>query len=96
MVQLEGFVQQGQENLVCKLKNTLYGLKQSQRTSYKNIDMFLVQNGFFRSIADHRLYFIKDNEHEVIVMRYVDGLIILVSLMSLMKALKSMLKKGMR
>ena len=27
MIQLEGFIAQGQKNLVCKLKKSLYGLK---------------------------------------------------------------------
>ena len=31
MVQPEGFKQPGTENLVCKLKKSLYGLKQSPR-----------------------------------------------------------------
>ena len=31
MIQPEGFIVQGQENLVCKLRNSLYGLKQAPR-----------------------------------------------------------------
>ena len=31
MVQPEGFVHEGKESYVCKLKNSLYGLKQSLR-----------------------------------------------------------------
>ena len=31
MDQLEGFVQEENEHLVCKLKNTLYGIKQSPK-----------------------------------------------------------------
>ena len=31
MIRPEGFIVQGQENLVCKLRNNLYGLKQVLR-----------------------------------------------------------------
>ena len=31
MIQSEGFIAQGQENLVCKVKKSLYGLKQAPR-----------------------------------------------------------------
>ena len=31
MIRPEGFIVQGQENLVCKLRNNLYGLKQAPR-----------------------------------------------------------------
>jgi transposase InsO family protein len=93
MVQPEGFVQQGNEHLVCKLQKSLYGLKQSPRAWYQKIDTFLLAHGFTRSIADHSLYFMQEGQHVVIVIIYVDDLIILASLMSLMNALKGMLER---
>uniref|UniRef100_A0A2N9HWT1 Integrase catalytic domain-containing protein n=1 Tax=Fagus sylvatica TaxID=28930 RepID=A0A2N9HWT1_FAGSY len=41
MVQPEGFKQPGTENLVCRLKKSLYGLKQSPRQWYKRLKSFL-------------------------------------------------------
>jgi hypothetical protein len=38
MNQLEGFVIPGKESLVCRLKKSLYGLKQSPRQWYKRFD----------------------------------------------------------
>jgi hypothetical protein len=36
----------GGENLVCKLKKSLYGLKQSPREWYKKIDKDVLEKGF--------------------------------------------------
>ena len=37
MIQPEGFIVQGQENLVCKLRKSLYGLKQAPRQWYQSL-----------------------------------------------------------
>ena len=53
MIQTEGFIAQGQENLVCKLKKSFYGLKQAPRQCYKKFDSFMHRIGFKRCETDH-------------------------------------------
>jgi hypothetical protein len=51
IVQPKRFVQQGNENLVCNLKKSAYGLKQSLRAWYQKIDTFFGSN---RVHEEHR------------------------------------------
>ena len=92
MEQLNGFVQRGHEHLVCKLKKSLYGLKQASRAWYQKIDATLLDLGFERSVADHSLYFAQTGPCVMLVLVYVDDLIILSSNMESMAALKSKLE----
>ena len=57
MEQPEGFVIPGKEKLVCKLKKSLYGLKQSPRQWYKRFDTLMLSQGFKRSNYDSCVYF---------------------------------------
>jgi hypothetical protein len=56
MDQPEGFIVPGKEDLVCKLKRTLYGLKQSPREWYKRFDSFMLAHGFKRSQYESCVY----------------------------------------
>ena len=44
--QPDGFSQPGHEYLVCRLKKSLYGLKQSLRQWYKRFDSYMIQIGY--------------------------------------------------
>jgi hypothetical protein len=70
--QPQGFEVEYKKSHVCRLKKSLYGLKQSPRAWYGRIDSFLKSLGFTKSKADSNLYFkIMDNE-PVILLLYVD------------------------
>ena len=93
MNQPQGFVEEGKQHLVCKLKKSLYGLKQSPRAWYQRIDTFFVNEGFQRSEADHSMYVIQSKEFLMIVILYVDDLIILTNTLKKMDWLKAKLEK---
>ncbi len=77
---------------MCKLKKSLYGLKQSPRAWYQCIDMFFTHEDFSRSQADHSFYVKQMSEYLLIMIIYVDDLIILISNVSILKWLKSRLE----
>jgi hypothetical protein len=53
MEQPQGFASPGREHLVCRLRNSLYGLKQASRQWYWKFDDFVRSMGFLRSDEDH-------------------------------------------
>lgn len=56
MKQPDGYADEDQPNLVCKLNKSLYGLKQSARAWNEMINELLVSNGFRRGTAYPSLY----------------------------------------
>ena len=75
--QFEGFVKQGKENLVFRLKKALYGLKQATRSWYDKIDSFFLQHSYNRSKNDPNLYTVFDEKGRIVLISlYVDDLVI--------------------
>src|SRR5579871_329988 len=77
MNQPEGFIEEGQEDLVCRLKKSLYGLKQASRTWYKKLYDCLVGFSFTQCNADYIIYYYQEGSTKVIISAYVDDLIIM-------------------
>jgi hypothetical protein len=76
MKQPPGFEKSGKKNLVCKLKRSLYGLKQSPRQWNKVIDDFLKKQNFKEIDADCCIYIKISNHKMIMVSLYVDDLMI--------------------
>ena len=75
MSQLEHYVVKGKSHLVCKLKKSLYGLKQSPRMWYQKFDTYMLSLGFVRSKSDHYVYFKSDGDGFLVITLYVDDML---------------------
>lgn len=76
MKQPEGFELEGKQHLVCKLKKSLYGLKQSPRCWNLALDTKLKDVGFCQSVNDPCVYYKNKCGEMVYVGVYVDDIII--------------------
>ena len=75
MRQPEGFVTKGQEHLVCKLKRSIYGLKQSPRCWNSALNCQLKAMGFAQTTSNPYLYVSTEGEMFVIAV-YVDDIVL--------------------
>jgi hypothetical protein len=72
--QPEGFVIHEHKSHVCRLKKSLYGLKQTPCAWYENMDGFLMSLGFNKSVVDPNLYYHIVGDECLILVMYVDDL----------------------
>ena len=79
--QAEGFEKKGEndEQLVCRLKKSLYGLKQSGRNWNSMLHMYLIKDQFEQSLADPCVYYKITDDSVIIVIIWVDDIIIAAS-----------------
>ncbi|KAJ9536138.1 hypothetical protein OSB04_un000681 [Centaurea solstitialis] len=76
MKQPDGFVSDSNPDYVCKLKKSLYGLKQSPRQWYKKFDLFMLSLGFERSEKDACVYHRQSGGIFTYLLLYVDDMLI--------------------
>ena len=74
--QPEGFIEEGKDNLVCRLKKSIYGLKQSPRCWNIAIDDHLRKMKFIQTEGDPCLYVSRDEGETVLIAVYVDDILI--------------------
>ena len=76
MEQPQGFIS-GDDNRVCHLLKSLYGLKQSARLWNNTIHDYLTTLGFKRNAADMCLYQRKDSRGSIFLLIWVDDVVII-------------------
>jgi hypothetical protein len=72
---LEGFSLKTRKELVCKLKKSLYSLKQSPRMWYQKFDMYMLGLSFIRRKEDQCVYFKLIGDHLIYLILYVDDML---------------------
>nr|GEV34380.1 ribonuclease H-like domain-containing protein [Tanacetum cinerariifolium] len=80
------------DNKVCRLKKTLYGLKQAFRQWNAKLTSILIENGFRQSKSDYSLYTKSDKRDFLALLVYVDDIIITSNSISEIKKFKVYLK----
>nr|CAN64167.1 hypothetical protein VITISV_015919 [Vitis vinifera] len=77
MEQPPGFVAQGESGLVCRLRRSLYGLKQSPRAWFGRFSSVVQEFGMLRSTADHSVFYHHNSLGQCIyLVVYVDDIVI--------------------
>ena len=77
MEQPKGFTIKGKEHLVCRLKKSLYSLKQALIQGYEKFDSFMIKHGYDKTDSDHCVFVKKFSDGEfIILLLYVDDMLI--------------------
>jgi hypothetical protein len=71
-----GFETKGQERKVCKLKRSIYGLKQASRQWNVKFHQAILKDGFIMMEEDHCVYLKHSNNSFIILSLYVDDILI--------------------
>ena len=81
----------GKYEMVCKLKISLYGLKQSPRMWYQKFDTFIWGLGFTRSKEHHCVYFKLIGDCVIYLVLYVDDILLVGNDKEIIQDLKTQL-----
>ena len=91
MAQLKGFIMKGKENLGCRLKKSIYGLKQASRQWYLKFDETVRSFGFEENVEDNCIYAKFKNGKFIFLVLYIDDILLVSSDMSMLLETKSFL-----
>ena len=89
MEQPPGYIMEGKENLVCELKRSLYGLKQSSRCWNTVFKQYLEFINFKQCTADPCVFISSGGPDLTIIAVYVDDLIVITKTPETMKKIRS-------
>ena len=77
MSQPEGFVLEDRPNQVCKLKKSIYGLKQASRSWNIHFDVTIKEFGFIKNVDEPYVYKKTSGSAIVFLVLYVDGILLI-------------------
>ncbi|GJU71043.1 retrotransposon protein, putative, ty1-copia subclass [Tanacetum coccineum] len=93
MVQPEGFVDPNHSRKVCKLRRSIYGLKQASRSWNKRFDEEIKRFGFAQNLDEPYVYQKASGSNVTILILYVDDIIIMGNHIPSLQSVKDYLGK---
>jgi hypothetical protein len=94
MAQPKGFVIKGKENMGCRLKKSIYELKQASRQWYLKFDRTIKDFGFKENVEDNCVYAKFKNGKYIFLILYVDDILIASSDINLLMETKKFLSSN--
>jgi len=91
MDQPEGYIVEGQQQKVCKLQRSIYGLKQASRSWNIRFDEAVKSYGFDQNIDEPCVYKYKKEEKVVFLILYVDDILLIGNDVGMMTDVKEWL-----
>ena len=91
MTQPAGYVVKGQEQKVCHLMKSIYGLKQASRQWYLKFHQSILSYGFKMMDEDHCVYVLHSKDKFVIMSLYVDDILLASNNKGFLKVIKGWL-----
>jgi len=88
-----GYLKPDQKGKVCKLKKSLYGLKQAGFEWYETLCKFFRKIWFMQSAVDHAVFFKHDEKSSTVVSMSTDDMAATASSIEVIKWLKDKLRK---
>ena len=94
MDQPEGFSIKGKEHMVCKLKKSIYGLKQASRQWYLKFNDTITSFGFQENIIDQCIYMKVSGSKFIFLVLYVDDILLATNDLGLLHQTKKYLSQN--
>ena len=77
MVQPDGFIAEGREHMLCKLKKSIYGLKQASRSWNIRFDQAIKSYGFEQNLDESCVYKRCNGNVVIFLVLYVDDILLI-------------------
>ena len=88
MIQLEGFIAKNQEHMVCKLKMSIYGLKQASRSWNIRFDQAIKSYGLEQNLDEPCVYKRHQDKVVMFLVLYVDDILLIGNDVGVMSSMK--------
>ena len=88
MMQLEGVIVKKQEHMVCKLKRSIYGLKQASRSWNIRFDQAIKSFGFEQNLDESCVYKRHRDKVVMFLVLYVDDILLIGNDVGVMSSVK--------